>query len=483
MATVSSQTHLSNPTTAPSSASTTPNLAHGHPPPAKPSAMPPSGMGKKGKGKKPADPSETSKLLAAKISQLEQDAAGEKDQEAEIEREVKKATRDLNQLLNTIESPMTRLETVHKKYTELLADMKKLDRDYAKSKKRADQLQKDQDKGKSELNKTATMKDKLEKLCRELTKENKKVKDENKRLEDTERRARGIVNDRLDSLLFDIQDVMAQKGNARVEKVDVDLDEALRAKIKTIGEKFELREQHFKALLRNKDAEIQSLTAKYEEQRRHAETEAARCRALSSQVSTFSHTEAELRSQLNIYVEKFKQVGVAVYAVEDTLNNSNELFMTFRKEMEEMSKKTKRLEKENLTLTRKHDQTNRNILEMAEERTRNNEELEKWRKKSNNLEALCRRMQQQGRGQAVAEDLEVDEDDDEGTESEYDDEYEDEDEDLSEEGEYVDGEPQHGPKTAAAAAGAEKPVFGPPPPPTLAEARSNGNRVVNGYKH
>ncbi|KAI1946134.1 hypothetical protein LOZ57_003886 [Ophidiomyces ophidiicola] len=482
MATVSSQTHLSNPTTTPSSASTTPNLAHGHPPPAKPSAMPPSGMGKKGKGKKPADPSETSKLLAAKISQLEQDAAGEKDQEAEIEREVKKATRDLNQLLNTIESPMTRLETVHKKYTELLADMKKLDRDYAKSKKRADQLQKDQDKGKSELNKTATMKDKLEKLCRELTKENKKVKDENKRLEDTERRARGIVNDRLDSLLFDIQDVMAQKGNARVEKVDVDLDEALRAKIKTIGEKFELREQHFKALLRNKDAEIQSLTAKYEEQRRHAETEAARCRALSSQVSTFSHTEAELRSQLNIYVEKFKQVGVAVYAVEDTLNNSNELFMTFRKEMEEMSKKTKRLEKENLTLTRKHDQTNRNILEMAEERTRNNEELEKWRKKSNNLEALCRRMQQQGRGQAVAEDLEVDEDDDEGTESEYDDEYEDEDEDLSEEGEYVDGEPQHGPKTAAAAA-AEKPVFGPPPPPTLAEARSNGNRVVNGYKH
>jgi chromosome segregation ATPase len=71
---------------------------------------------------------------------------------------------------------MTRLETVHKKYTELLADMKKLDRDYAKSKKRADQLQKDQDKGKSELNKTVTMKDKLEKLCRELTKENKKVK-------------------------------------------------------------------------------------------------------------------------------------------------------------------------------------------------------------------------------------------------------------------------------------------------------------------
>lgn len=39
---------------------------------------------KKNKAKKVPDPTETSKLLAAKISQLEQDAAGEKDQEAEI---------------------------------------------------------------------------------------------------------------------------------------------------------------------------------------------------------------------------------------------------------------------------------------------------------------------------------------------------------------------------------------------------------------
>jgi hypothetical protein len=50
------------------------------------SAMASNTMSKKGKGKKASDPNETSKLLAAKISQLEQDAAGEKDQEAEIGR-------------------------------------------------------------------------------------------------------------------------------------------------------------------------------------------------------------------------------------------------------------------------------------------------------------------------------------------------------------------------------------------------------------
>lgn len=34
------------------------------------------------------------------------------------------------------------------------------------------------------------------------------------------------MNERLDSLLYDIQDVMSAKGNPRNEKVDVDLDDA-----------------------------------------------------------------------------------------------------------------------------------------------------------------------------------------------------------------------------------------------------------------
>lgn len=41
-------------------------------------------MAKKNKAKKTADPEETSKLLAAKINQLEQNAAGDRDQGAEI---------------------------------------------------------------------------------------------------------------------------------------------------------------------------------------------------------------------------------------------------------------------------------------------------------------------------------------------------------------------------------------------------------------
>lgn len=140
-----------------------------------------------------------------------------------------------------------------------------------------------------------------------------------------------------------------------------------------------------------------------------------------------------------------------------------------------MSKKTKRLEKENLTLTRKHDQTNRNILEMAEERTRDKDELEKLHKKETQMRSIIQSMREQGRG--ISHDISP-EVDDEATESDLEDGYEDdeEEEEDDEEGSF-EGEEE-------LAAEFSKPVFGPVPPPTLSEARPNGGKInVNGIKH
>lgn len=54
--------------------------------------------------------------------------------------------------------------------------MKRLERDHAKARKRADQLQKEKDHSRSEMQKAVSMKHKLETLCRELQKENKRIK-------------------------------------------------------------------------------------------------------------------------------------------------------------------------------------------------------------------------------------------------------------------------------------------------------------------
>ena len=60
--------------------------------------------------------------------------------------------------------------------------------------------------------------------------------------------------------------------------------------------------------MRTKEFEVQYNLARYEKEKKSAEGEMTRSRQLNSQVQTFSKTEAELRQQLNVYVDKFKQV-------------------------------------------------------------------------------------------------------------------------------------------------------------------------------
>ena len=82
----------------------------------------------------------------------------------------------MTNLLAGIANPLERMDALQKRNTDLFAEMKKLERDHLKAKKRADQLQKEKDAQRSELTKVIGMKDRLEKLCRTLTSENKKMK-------------------------------------------------------------------------------------------------------------------------------------------------------------------------------------------------------------------------------------------------------------------------------------------------------------------
>ena len=71
---------------------------------------------------------------------------------------------------------LQKIDHLTKRCADLLAEMKRLERESIKNKKRGDQLQKDKDNSRNELNKTTSLKEKLEKLCRELQKENNKLK-------------------------------------------------------------------------------------------------------------------------------------------------------------------------------------------------------------------------------------------------------------------------------------------------------------------
>lgn len=83
-----------------------------------------------------------------------------------------------------------------------------------------------------------------------------------------------------------------------------------RQRFKSLIEQYELRELHFHSLMRTKELEVQYNMARFEREKKRAEAEVALTRRLNEQVQTFSRTESELRNQLNLYVERFKQVSL-----------------------------------------------------------------------------------------------------------------------------------------------------------------------------
>ena len=148
-----------------------------------------------------------------------------------------------------------------------------------------------------------------------------------------------------------------------------------------------------------------------------------------------------------------------------------------------MSKKTKRLEKENENLKRKHEKMNQNIFKMADERNKHIKDIEDQKKNNEKLKSIITQMQQQGRGipqgmQGTVESCYAEGTVD-GEESEYEDdeEYEEGDE-VSEEGEdnYEEDDEEtedEGPECPKPTESQQPQPFGPERPPP--SATTNGS--------
>jgi len=138
--------------------------------------------------------------------------------------------------------------------------------------------------------------------------------------------------------------------------------------------------------------ELQLLEAKVKHQTQIAVQEAAKTKTqvemYETQIASLSKTEKELRGQLSLYAEKFEQF-------QETLMKSNDVFNTFKLEMERMSRTIKKSEKENVELKKKCDQTDIALIDLAEERNLLRKQLETTKVQKKKLEDLCRAMQQE----------------------------------------------------------------------------------------
>jgi chromosome segregation ATPase len=234
------------------------------------------------------------------------------------------------------------------------------------------------------LTKTNGIKIKLETLCRELQRQNKTVLEESKRVATDEQAKRQELSRKFHTTIKEITTKMEEQGEERMNQLKE--NEMLREKLKNVVEQYEIRERHIATQLKAKDLERALIEAKLKQQADIALQEALKAQAYKEQIASLAHTETELRNQLSIYAEKFEQF-------QETLVKSNDVFSTFKSEMERMTKQIKRLEKENGSLKKKSEQSDVTLIELVEERNSLRKQLDTARTQKQKLEGLCRALQ------------------------------------------------------------------------------------------
>ncbi|MBA0776034.1 hypothetical protein Gotri_011093 [Gossypium trilobum] len=260
------------------------------------------------------------------------------------------------------------------------------------------------------------VRDKLESLCRELQRQNKMLMDECKRVSTEGQNLRLDLSARFQDAIKDVSNKLEEQKDDCLSQLKE--NEMLRDKLKELADQYALSEQQYAQKLKQKTLELQLSDLKIKQHEEKLTQEQAQMKVYAEQVSQLLVTEKNLRMQLTADGEKFQQFQYAWTLplnalhsssilfiltaenlslrrsnVEDALSKSNEVFETFKQEIEKMAKSIKELRKENVFLKSKCDKSDFTLIELVEERERMKKQLEKTKNQKEKLESLCRSLQ------------------------------------------------------------------------------------------
>lgn len=303
----------------------------------------------------------------------------------------------LMQALNTLATPEEKLAALCKKYADLLEESRCMQKQLKALQKKQSQIVKEKVHLQGEHSKAILARSKLESLCRELQRHNKTLKEENaqRSREYDEQRKEAMLHFQM--TLSDIEVQMEQHSahNTKLRQENMELAE----KLKKLIEQYELREEHIDKVFKHKELQQQLMDAKLQritEMMKEVEEKQQRERDFLLKDATESRRkcelmkeqETQLKQQLSLYMDKFEEF-------QSTLAKSNEVFTTFRQEMEKMTKKIKKLEKETTQWRTKWESNNQALLQMAEEKTLRDGHFKALQGKLELLERLCRALQKE----------------------------------------------------------------------------------------
>uniref|UniRef100_A0A4W5M8B7 Taxilin alpha n=1 Tax=Hucho hucho TaxID=62062 RepID=A0A4W5M8B7_9TELE len=272
----------------------------------------------------------------------------------------------LMQTLNTLSTPEEKLAGLCKKYADLLEEQRNSQKQMRVLQKKQSQLVQETDHLKKEHSKAILARSKLESLCRELQRHNRTLKEDGTQRARVEEEKRKVVTSHFQVTLNDIQAQM-ELHNERNASLRLENSE-LAEKLKKLIQQYELREE---VCGLEWGVWFGLLKEAVESQRM--------CELMKQQ-------EVHLKQQLSLYTEKFEEF-------QTTLSKSNEVFTTFKQEMEKMTKKIKKLEKETTMYRTRWESSNKALLNMAEEKTLQDREFDSLQGKVGKLEKLCRALQ------------------------------------------------------------------------------------------
>uniref|UniRef100_A0A667WL14 Taxilin gamma n=1 Tax=Myripristis murdjan TaxID=586833 RepID=A0A667WL14_9TELE len=303
----------------------------------------------------------------------------------------------LMQALNSLATPEEKLAALCKKYADLLEESRCMQKRLKALQKKQSQIVKEKIHLQGEHSKAILARSKLESLCRELQRHNKTLKDENaqRSREYEEQRKEAMLHFQMTLSDIEVQMEQHSSHNTKLRQENMELAE----KLKKLIEQYELREEHIDKVFKHKELQQQLMDAKLQriaEMMREVEEKQQRERDFLLKDATESRHKCELmkeqethlKQQLSLYMDKFEEF-------QSTLAKSNEVFTTFRQEMEKMTKKIKKLEKETTQWRTKWESNNQALLQMAEEKTLRDGHFKALQGKLELLERLCRALQKE----------------------------------------------------------------------------------------
>nr|XP_040017139.1 beta-taxilin [Gasterosteus aculeatus aculeatus] len=296
--------------------------------------------------------------------------------------------------LNKFSSPENKLDHLVRKYAEVEAQRRSDQRKLCVLQKKMAALTEERRVLTEERRSGVGARSKLESLCRE-----KELPAPHYAVETLRRcrltRDETEITEHFQAMLTEIQ-AQIEQHSARNDKLCHE-NSSLTDKLEGLMSQCEMREESLEKINKHRELQHKLTEAKLqqahallseaaEKHKREKEYLLVQAAEWKLQTQTLREQGAVMQAQLNLYAQKFDEF-------QGTLAKSNEIYVRFKKEMDNMSEKMKKMEKESTLWRTRFENCNKALNDMMEERAEKSKEYDIFVLKIQNLERLCHALQ------------------------------------------------------------------------------------------